>query len=311
MSDTMVRVSNLHKSFDLIKAVNGLSFEIKKGEIVGFLGPNGAGKSTTMRMMAGFLSPDAGEVEIAGTLINEQTIIQAQKHIGYLPENNPLYSEMLVSEILRLSADLKQIPREKQRAAFDFAVKSTGIGEVFYRPIRELSKGYKQRVGLAIALLHQPDILILDEPTEGLDPNQRTEIRSLIKELAKEHTIIMSTHVMQEVTAVCSRILIINNGRLVADGTEAELSRAAKKERVLHLEIEGNGADLALRNLAGLEHIDIDKNESGRVSATLISNESVELRPEISKLAHANNWTIWKLAEREQKLEEVFHKLTQ
>ena len=307
----MVKISNLHKSFDSIKAVNGLSFEIKKGEIVGFLGPNGAGKSTTMRMMAGFLSPDNGEIEIAGIPVNEQTAIAAQKHIGYLPENNPLYGEMLVSEILRLSADLKQIPREKQRVAFDFAVKSTGIGEVFYRPIRELSKGYKQRVGLAIALLHQPDILILDEPTEGLDPNQRTEIRSLIKELAKEHTIIMSTHVMQEVTAVCSRILIINNGRLVADGTEEELARAAKKERVLHLEIEGAGIDLALRNLAGLEHIDIDNNDAGKISATLVSNESVELRPEISRLAHANNWTIWRLVEREQKLEEVFHKLTQ
>ena len=307
----MVKISNLHKSFDSIKAVNGLSFEIKKGEIVGFLGPNGAGKSTTMRMMAGFLSPDNGEIEIAGIPVNEQTAIAAQKHIGYLPENNPLYGEMLVSEILRLSADLKQIPREKQRAAFDFAVKSTGIGEVFYRPIRELSKGYKQRVGLAIALLHQPDILILDEPTEGLDPNQRTEIRSLIKELAKEHTIIMSTHVMQEVTAVCSRILIINNGRLVADGTEEELARAAKKERVLHLEIEGTGIDLALRNLAGLEHIDIDNSDAGKISATLVSNESVELRPEISRLAHANNWTIWRLVEREQKLEEVFHKLTQ
>jgi len=307
----MVKISNLHKSFDSIKAVNGLSFEIKKGEIVGFLGPNGAGKSTTMRMMAGFLSPDNGEIEIAGIPVNEQTAIAAQKHIGYLPENNPLYGEMLVSEILQLSADLKQIPREKQRAAFDFAVKSTGIGEVFYRPIRELSKGYKQRVGLAIALLHQPDILILDEPTEGLDPNQRTEIRSLIKELAKEHTIIMSTHVMQEVTAVCSRILIINNGRLVADGTEEELARAAKKERVLHLEIEGAGIDLALRNLAGLEHIDIDNNDAGKISATLVSNESVELRPEISRLAHANNWTIWRLVEREQKLEEVFHKLTQ
>ena len=307
----MVKISNLHKSFDSIKAVNGLSFEIKKGEIVGFLGPNGAGKSTTMRMMAGFLSPDNGEIEIAGIPVNEQTAIAAQKHIGYLPENNPLYGEMLVSEILRLSADLKQIPREKQRAAFDFAVKSTGIGEVFYRPIKELSKGYKQRAGLAIALLHQPDILILDEPTEGLDPNQRTEIRSLIKELAKEHTIIMSTHVMQEVTAVCSRILIINNGRLVADGTEEELARAAKKERVLHLEIEGTGIDLALRNLAGLEHIDIDNNDAGKISATLVSNESVELRPEISRLAHANNWTIWRLVEREQKLEEVFHKLTQ
>ena len=307
----MVKISNLHKSFDSIKAVNGLSFEIKKGEIVGFLGPNGAGKSTTMRMMAGFLSPDNGEIEIAGIPVNEQTAIAAQKHIGYLPENNPLYGEMLVSEILQLSADLKQIPREKQRAAFDFAVKSTGIGEVFYRPIRELSKGYKQRVGLAIALLHQPDILILDEPTEGLDPNQRTEIRSLIKELAKEHTIIMSTHVMQEVTAVCSRILIINNGRLAADGTEEELARAAKKERVLHLEIEGAGIDLALRNLAGLEHIDIDNNDAGKISATLVSNESVELRPEISRLAHANNWTIWRLVEREQKLEEVFHKLTQ
>ena len=307
----MIKVEHIRKSFGSVAAVNDLSFEINKGEIVGFLGPNGAGKTTTMRMMAGFLSPDEGAVTIAGIQLDDQSITAAQKHIGYLPENNPLYGEMLVSEFLMFSADLKKIPKKKQREAFDFSVKSTGISDVFYRPIRELSKGFKQRVGLAATLLHRPDILILDEPTEGLDPNQRTEIRSLVKDLAKEHTIVMSTHVMQEVTAVCSRILIINQGRLVADGTEADLTRAAKKERILQVEIEGDGIDLALRNLAGLEHIDTEKIEANRVKANLVANESVELRPEISRLARDHNWIIWKLAEQEQKLEEVFHKLTQ
>lgn len=305
----MIKVENLKKSFGNVAAVDGLSFEIPKGEVVGLLGPNGAGKTTTMRLMTGFLSPDFGHISIEGIPV-AQNPTKAQKDIGYLPENNPLYRDMLVSELLNFSADLNHIPQDKKRSALDFVVKAVAIGDVFYRPIGELSKGYKQRVGMAAALIHQPRILIMDEPTEGLDPNQRTEIRALIKNLAKDRTIIMSTHVMQEAQAVCNRLIIINKGKLVADGTSEELSRAAKHERTLLLEIEGSGIELSLRNLPGLEHVDIEPVTAGRVKAKLITNESVELRPEISKMARERGWIIWKLAEEEHKLEDIFHKLT-
>ncbi len=305
----MIKIDHLTKSFGQVKAVDNLSFEIKQGDIVGFLGPNGAGKTTTMRLITGFLSPDEGSISINDIPVSERTI-EAQRLIGYLPENNPLYKEMLVSEFLDFSADLKGIPKEKRKSVFDFAVKAVAIGEMFYRPIGELSKGYKQRVGMAAALLQEPRILVMDEPTEGLDPNQRGEIRALIKNLAKDRTIIMSTHVMQEAQAVCNRLIIINKGKLIADGTSDELSRAARKERILLLEVEGEGIELALRNLAGVEHVDIESAGNRRARAKLITNQSVELRPEISKLARDKNWIIWKLTEEEHKLEDIFHKLT-
>lgn len=305
----MIQVTNLSKSFGDIKAVDGLSFEIKEGEIVGLLGPNGAGKTTTMRLLTGFLSPDRGKISIEGISVEENPTA-AQAQIGYLPENNPLYKEMLVSEFLELSAELKNISKEERKSAYDFTVSATGTGEVFYRPIGELSKGYKQRVGLAAALLHKPKILIMDEPTEGLDPNQRTEIRALIKKLAKDRTIIMSTHVMQEASAVCNRMLIINKGKLVADGTPQQLSRAAKKERSLLLEIEGSDIESALKALPGLESSKIEKISRGRYKAELIAQKDTELQPEISNLAHKHKWVIWELVEEEQGLEEVFRKLT-
>lgn len=305
----MIKLEHLTKSFGPVKAVDDLSLEIREGDIIGFLGPNGAGKTTTLRLITGFLSPDMGNVTIDGIPVQERAF-EAQKLIGYLPENNPLYKDMLVSEFLGLSADLKGIPREKRKAAFDFATKAVAIGDVFYRPIGELSKGYRQRVGMAAALLHQPRILIMDEPTEGLDPNQRTEIRALIKDLAKDRTIIMSTHVMQEAQAVCNRLIIINKGKLVADGTSEELSRAAKNERVLLLEVEGEGVESVLRALPGLEHVDIEVVKDSHIRAKLFTNESVDLRPEISKRASENRWIIWQLAEQEQKLEDTFHKLT-
>lgn len=305
----MIKVENLTKSFGHIKAVDNLSFEIKKGEVVGFLGPNGAGKTTTMRLITGFYSPDEGNITVAGIPVGERTT-ETQEYIGYLPENNPLYKEMLVSELLNLSAELQRIPKEKRRDAFDFVNNAVAIGDVFYRPIGELSKGYKQRVGIAAALLHKPRVLIMDEPTEGLDPNQRTEIRALIKNLAKERTIIMSTHVMQEAQAVCSRLIIINKGTLVADGTSEELSRAARRERIIQLEVEGDGIEPALRNLAGVEHVDFESAARGRIRAKLTANESSELQPEISRLARDRHWTIWRLAEEEHTLEDIFHKLT-
>lgn len=304
----MIQVENLSKSFGDIKAIDDVSFEIKEGEIVGLLGPNGAGKTTTMRLLTGFLAPDRGRITIEGVNVEENSTA-AQEQIGYLPENNPLYKEMLVSELLELSAALKHLPKEERKSAYDFVVSATGIGEVFYRLIGELSKGYKQRAGLAAALLHKPKILIMDEPTEGLDPNQRTEIRALIKKLAKDRTIIMSTHVMQEASAVCNRMLIINKGRLVADGTPQQLSRAAKKERTISLEIEGPNVEMALKKLSGVESI-VAKSIHGRVKVELIAQKDTELQPEISKLAYKHKWVIWKLVEEEQGLEEVFRKLT-
>jgi len=305
----MIKVSNVSKSFGQIKAVDNLSFEIKQGEIVGFLGPNGAGKTTTLRLISGFLMADQGEIIIADIPISKKTI-EAQKIIGYLPENNPLYKNFLVSEFLNLSLELKNVPKKLRKSALDFVVEAIGINNVFYRPIGELSKGYKQRVGIAATLLHQPRIIIMDEPTEGLDPNQRAEIRSLIKTLAKDRTIIMSTHVMQEVQAICNRIIIINKGRLVADGTPEKLSRIVSNQRVLIIDIEGDEVESALKNLTGLKNISIESRKNKRLQAKLIVNEDIELRPEISKLAQKYGWIIWKLVEQEQKLEDIFHQLT-
>lgn len=305
----MVTVQNVSKAFGKIKAVDDLSFSVNKGEIVGFLGPNGAGKTTTMRLITGFLSPDSGTITVGDTSVMTNPLI-AQKQIGYLPENNPLYNDMLVSELLTLSADLKQIPPSERKTAYDFVVAAVDIAQVFYRPIGELSKGYKQRVGLALALLHQPAILIMDEPSEGLDPNQRTEIRTLIKKLARNHTIILSTHVMQEAQAVCNRLVIINKGRLVADGTPRELARSAAQKRVVVVEIEGTGIEAALKRLKGVKDVEVKKT-ARRTMATLTLEGKTEIQPEIANLSYEHRWIIWQLHEEEQKLEEIFHTLTQ
>jgi ABC-2 type transport system ATP-binding protein len=305
----MIKVENLTKKFGNVRAVDGLSFEVNSGEILGFLGPNGAGKTTTMRMLTGFLSPDKGKITIDRVDI-EKDPIEAQKKIGYLPENNPLYKNMQVAEFLDLAASLHQIPEEKKKEAFDFVVKAVGIEKVFNRPISELSKGYKQRVGIAAALIHKPKIIIMDEPTEGLDPNQRGDIRQLIKDLAKEHTIILSTHVMQEASAVCSRLLIINQGKLVANGTTEDLSRLSQKEKVLSFELEGNEIETCLRGLSGFSDLKIEKKEDGHFLGKIILKEGHLAQKEIAKLSWENHWTIWSLHEEEKKLEEIFQTLT-
>lgn len=305
----MIKLDHINKSFGDKMVLEDISFEVKQGEIVGFLGPNGAGKTTTMRIITGFLSPDTGTVEIKGPsdAENAEPILA---RIGYLPENNPLYKNMLVSEFLNLSAELKGIPVAKQRAAFDFAVSAVDLAEVYYRPIRELSKGYKQRVGMAAALLAEPDILIMDEPTEGLDPNQRTEIRSLIKKLGETHTIIMSTHVMQEAQAVCSRMLIINEGKIIADGTPESLSKQTATKQEILLEVEGEAIQSSLSALVGVQLANVKRLVGNRYEVRLSTSGSEMLQPEISKLAARHDWIIWKLAAREHSLEDIFHILT-
>jgi len=305
----MIKVKNVTKYFGQNKALDDVSFEINRGEIVGFLGPNGAGKTTTMRIISGFMSPDKGSVSIGGVSVITNAI-EAKKKIGYLPENNPLYKDMLVSEFLDFSADLNNIPTEKRKEAMDFAVSSVGIEKIFNKPISELSKGFKQRVGIAAAIIHRPEVIIMDEPTEGLDPNQRTDMRTLIKKLAEKHTIIISTHVMQEAAAMCNRLVVIKAGKIVADGTAEELSRKAQHKNVVSVDIEGFDIARLLNEADEVEKVEMEKEENGHVVAKIYAKDGKKLQPVISKLAHQHNWIMWKISE-EVGLEDIFHELTQ
>ena len=304
----MITVKNISKSFAETKAVADLSFSIGSGEIVGLLGPNGAGKTTTMRMLTGFLSADSGMIKI-GDFDILQNPLEAQKIIGYMPENNPIYKEMLVSELFDFIANIRNIKGGRRREGIEFAVNSTGINEVYYYPIQELSKGFRQRVGMAMALLHRPAVLILDEPTEGLDPNQRTEVRHLIRKLAKGHTVLLSTHVMQEVEAVCSRIIIINNGRLVADGTPDKLIKTSGIKNSFVVTLEGKNVLTKLKTVKEITAMKVTKKQTDRISLRLQGRKET-LPPLISQLAADNKWIIWKLNEEHENLEEVFQKLT-
>ncbi len=309
LSDRMITLKNVTKYFGRVKAVNSLSFSVDSGEVIGFLGPNGAGKTTTLRMITGFLAPDAGSIVIDGIDI-EKDPIAVQKKIGYLPENNPLYKTMQVAEFLDLAARLHQIPAKKRVSATDFVVSAVGIEKMYYRPIGELSKGFRQRTGIAAALIHSPDIIIMDEPTEGLDPIQRGEIRELIKDLAKKHTVVMSTHVMQEASAVCGRMLILNKGKLAADGTANELSARAQGEKIIIVDLEGEGVESELKRLAGTGTVAIKKKTGTRLSATVSLDHDREIRPDLSKLAWQKHWIVWDVHEEERKLEDIFQALT-
>ena len=246
----MISVEGVTKRYGPIVAVDGATFEVDRGEVVGFLGPNGAGKTTTMRMLTGTLQPDEGEIRFDGAPIGND-LTAAKARVGYLPEANPLYDDMLVCEFLEYVARLRGLDAAQTRAGIGRAVEETGLEDVFFRPINEISKGYRQRTGMAGAILHEPEILVLDEPTEGLDPNQRVEIRKLVNSLGTERTVILSTHVMQEVEAVCDRLLIISNGAIAADGTVAQLKDAARGVTRYTVEAEGRDVAETLHELPG------------------------------------------------------------
>ena len=306
----MISVNSISKNFGKLKAVDDLTFDVNEGEIVGLLGPNGAGKSTTMRVMSGFLSPDKGDVIVDGFSVTKSPV-EVKKMLGYLPENNPLYKDMLVSDLLDYSAKIKGVTEAQKQEMMDFVVNSVNIAEVYYRPISELSKGFKQRVGIALALLNRPKVLIMDEPTEGLDPNQRAEIRKLIKDLSKEHTIIISTHVMQEVEALCTRMVIINAGKKVLDGNVNELINNVKDERIISVKLEGSNAGKKLSNLKGVKKVEQKDSADNTYEATIYVDKNIQLQPDISRLARENQWVIWELKEEVQLLEDLFKKLTQ
>jgi len=306
-------VENLTKNYGTQKAVNDISFEVKTGEILGFLGPNGAGKSTTMKIITCFMAPSKGDVKVGNYSIhtNQEEI---KKNIGYLPENNPLYLDMPVLEYLEYVAILQGVPKDKIQNRLVEMVRETGLNNEKHKKIGELSKGFRQRVGLAQALIHDPEVLILDEPTTGLDPNQIVEIRELIRRLGKEKTVILSTHILSEVEATCDRILIINEGKIVADGTSESLRQKAKGNEMLRIqisEIDGNDAVIsALQNLETVEMVD-PISEPDVVNSFMISSKSnVTSRKPIFEMCVKNNWVLTEMTPIETKLEDIFRDLT-
>jgi ABC-2 type transport system ATP-binding protein len=299
-----IKVEALTKLYDTQKAVNNISFELKKGEIVGFLGPNGAGKSTTMKIITGYLPPTSGTVTVCGFDVEGQPM-DVRKRIGYLPEANPLYFEMYVREYLEFSAGIHKLGKESKER-IEKMIALTGLSKEAHKKIGALSKGYKQRVGLAQAMLHDPEVLILDEPTSGLDPNQIIEIRDLIKNIGREKTVLLSTHIMQEVQAMCSRVIIINNGQIVADDTVEHLQKANVKQDVLIVTFEKEitpGLFKELKNVQKHEHL-------GNNQWKLVAKDIEALRREVMQWALNHNININSMQAQTQSLEDVFRTLT-
>jgi ABC-2 type transport system ATP-binding protein len=301
-----IAVKNVTKSYDHQKAVDNISFSVSTGEILGFLGPNGAGKTTTMKIITNYLSADSGDVEIAGESVKSGSF---RKNIGYLAEHNPLYEDMPVMDFLQFCAQLQSVPKDQTHDRIIEMIKLCGLNDEKHKKIGELSKGYKQRTGLAQAMIHDPEILIFDEPTSGLDPNQIVEIRELIRRIGKEKTVILSTHILPEVEATCDRILIINKGKIVADGTANTLRKQASGNTILRLQITGAPVDSIAEKLRALSLVK-------EVQITNLDNSRFEVQSDnnvgdlIFKTAVKNKWVITEMIPVETKLEDIFRDLT-
>jgi ABC-2 type transport system ATP-binding protein len=305
-----IRIENLSKRYGLQTAVDDISFEVKTGEILGFLGPNGAGKSTSMKMITGYLGIGEGDVLIGGQSVRDHGD-ELKKHIGYLPENNPLYLDMPVIDYLQFCAALQGVAKEKITDRIRSMIKVCGLNAEKHKKIGELSKGFRQRVGLAQAMIHDPAILILDEPTTGLDPNQIVEIRKLIREIGKEKTVILSTHILPEVEATCDRILIINKGRIVADGTADTLRKQATGNELLKVRIEdGTLKEIfsSLTNLSSVQKIIVTDELVNRFEIQSIPGHSS--KREVFKLCVDKGWVLTELIPVETRLEDIFRNLT-
>jgi ABC-2 type transport system ATP-binding protein len=305
-----IRIENLSKRYGPQKAVDDISFQVKTGEIVGFLGPNGAGKSTTMKMITGYIGIGQGDI-----FIDDQSVKQngddLKKFIGYLPENNPLYLDMPVIDYLGFCAALQGVEKTRIEERVREMIRITGLNAEKHKKIGELSKGYRQRVGLAQAMIHDPKILVLDEPTTGLDPNQIVEIRKLIRELGKEKTVILSTHILPEVEATCDRILIINKGKIVANGTAENLRNQAAGQEILRVRIEDASADAVLHELRRLSATDrvewVDKSLN---RFEIISRTGASAKREVFQLCVQKGWVLSELIPMETRLEDIFRNLT-
>jgi len=301
----MIDVTDVSKSYGSVQALKDVSFHVAAGEVIGLLGPNGAGKTTMMKILTGYLQPDSGQVMVDGLDVLTDTL-QVQKRIGYLPENAPLYPELSVQSYLKMIADLRQIPDEEQPALLSEAVRATDLADHLTRPIGQLSKGYRQRVGLAQAILHQPQLLILDEPTIGLDPTQIVEVRRLIRRLARQSTVFLSTHILSEVEATCDRVIILLNGEVRADARLTDLSATTDAVLVLSEDVPDVIRDL--RALPGVKSVEVTNTPDGR-QYRIRGTDSGDLRPAIYDLAREKNWSLRELRRDVRTLEAVFSEL--
>lgn len=307
----MIEVKNLSKKFGNIVAVNGVSFTVNKGEVVGLLGPNAAGKTTTMRIVTCYLPATSGTALVAGFDVFENSL-EVRKRVGYLPENAPLYLDMPVLDFLQFISAIRGIPKQETKSRIRKMVEVCGLESVINRDIGELSKGFRQRVGLAQSLIHDPEILILDEPTVGLDPTQIIEIRELIKEIGKEKTVILSSHILPEVSATCNRIIIIHKGEIVGSGTPDEMAQSSKKSEIIHITIKGPLEDIQ-RQLNGIPEVKEFKavnSDDGVNSFEIKSELGVDLSEKLFFMVVNNRWILTELKKETVNLEEIFLKLT-
>ena len=310
MSETMIEVRDLEKRYGPTVALRGISFEVHRGEIVGFLGPNGAGKTTTMKVLTGYLNSDGGLATVAGLDVAKSSL-QVRRRIGYLPENAPLYLDMTVLDTLKFMTWVRRIPRADRKSKIDRAVERCGLGPVLHKPAGACSKGYRQRLGLAQSLVHEPEILILDEPTSGLDPNQIVEIRDVIKAIGKEKTVILSTHILPEVRATCERAVIINQGNIVADAGLDELSATASRGSSVQVTFKGKVPDLEsrLKALHGVAQVKAIK-DADDTRFQIRSQGGQDLREALFRLAVESDLVLLEMSRTSLDLEDVFRKLT-
>jgi ABC-2 type transport system ATP-binding protein len=311
-----ITVRNLTKFYGQEKAINDISFDVKTGEILGFLGPNGAGKTTTMKIITCYMPPTSGTVDVDGYSIADRSI-EVRRKIGYLPEMNPLYLDMNVMEYLEYAARLHGLDTARMRQQLGQMVEVCGLKDVRHKDIGEMSKGYRQRVGLAQAMIHDPDVLILDEPTSGLDPNQIVEIRNLIKQLGRAKTVVLSTHILSEVQATCDRVIIVNEGTIVADGTPAELQQKFHSSESVSLELKAAVPNAMtdifpkIKAIPGVESVEYGAVDGDVHRFSVFSAQGVDIREALFQQAVSEKWVLLEMSRKATSLEEVFHKLTQ
>jgi ABC-2 type transport system ATP-binding protein len=307
----MIEVENLTKRYGPTLAVSDVTFEVQKGEILGFLGPNGAGKTTTMRVITGYLPPSEGRVRVAGYDVVEEPL-EAKRRTGYLPESPPVYPDMTVTEYLAFVGRIKGIPRRELKSRLEEVSEKCAVTDVMNRQIGKLSKGYRQRVGLAQALIHNPEVLVLDEPTAGLDPKQIIETRQLIKGLAGRHTVILSTHILPEAAKTCQRVVVINAGKIVAVGTPDELTRRLQGFETILLAVEGPAADVKdkLQRVEGVNLVEPHDTSDGRVTYEVHAEKGKDVRAELARAVVESQWKLYELRTSGLSLEDIFLKLT-
>ena len=303
--ERMIEVEGLARHFGPLVAVDGVSFSVDRGEVLGFLGPNGAGKSTTMKMITGFLTPTRGRVSVCGHDI-ANAAIEAKAAIGYLPEGAPAYGDMTPASFLAFAARARGLDRASARAGIAAAVEKVELEAVMEQPIDTLSKGYKRRVGLAQAILHDPPVMILDEPTDGLDPNQKHQVRALIRQMARDKAIIISTHILEEVGAVCSRAMIIAQGRIVADGTPRELEAMSRYHNAVQIRVFAEGAEASLASIAGVERVVVMEDGFYQVFPTARGS----ITDAVASHSRAQGWEVEQLVVEAGRLDEVFRRMT-